>query len=138
MGVSQSFFFWALVPIILTTWEAEIDRSWFEASKKNFGRPPSQPIAGCSGAHLSCQAMQESEIWKIIVSGQPGQKKFARPHLSGKRLDVVLHTCHPSHGKKQSRPAWTRSKILFPKQPKQKSWRSDFRWQSTCLAIISP
>jgi hypothetical protein len=40
--------------------------------------------------------MQEAEIGKITIPGQPRQKKFARPYLSGKQLGVVLCACHPS------------------------------------------
>jgi hypothetical protein len=41
-------------------------------------------------------ATWKAEIRRIMVLGQPGQKKFARPHLNGKNLGVVVQTCHPS------------------------------------------
>jgi hypothetical protein len=47
---------------------------------------------------LSSQATWEAKIRKIIVSGQPGKnKKFKRPHLSGKKVGKMACTCHPSY-----------------------------------------
>jgi hypothetical protein len=49
---------------------------WFKASPgKKFVKCPSQPIAGSSGTRLSAQAMQEAEIGRFTVPGQPWQKK---------------------------------------------------------------
>jgi hypothetical protein len=42
------------------------------------------------------------------------KKKFARPHLNGKELGVMVHACRPSDGKKhkigesRSRLAWAK------------------------------
>jgi hypothetical protein len=32
--------------------------------------------------------------------GEAGAKKFARPHLGGKKLSMVVCACHPSEGGK--------------------------------------
>jgi hypothetical protein len=72
-----------LMPIILATWEAEMERT--------------------------------------EVPGKPGQKQFARLHLSRKQLGVVGCTYHPSGGEKlkigesRSRPAGAKSEILSQK-----------------------
>jgi hypothetical protein len=48
----------------------------FKASPaKQFMRPPSQAIAGCSGTCLSSQATQEAEVKRIMVPGKPWTKK---------------------------------------------------------------
>jgi hypothetical protein len=52
---------------------------------------------------------------------RPAQSKRSRdPHLSGKKLSIVVHICHSYSGKlKQgiiwSRAAWAKSKTLSPK-----------------------
>jgi hypothetical protein len=48
-------------------------------------------------------AILKAEIERILVPGQPGpkkkkKKKLVRPHLSGKKLGVVVYLCHPSDG----------------------------------------
>jgi hypothetical protein len=59
--------------------------------------------------------MWEAEIGRIVVLGQPRQKKFVRPHLNG--IKVVCF-CYLSDGRKHkigsswSRPAWAKSEIL--------------------------
>jgi hypothetical protein len=35
------------------------------------------------------------EIRRIIIPGQPGQKKFLKTILYRKKLSVVAHACHP-------------------------------------------
>jgi hypothetical protein len=58
---------------------------------------------------------------RITILGQPGEKtKFARPHLSGKKLGGIVHTCHPSNCRKLktgsgTRQAWTKSQTQSPK-----------------------
>jgi hypothetical protein len=42
----------------------------------------------------------EAEIRLFMVPGQPGQENFMRPYLSGKKLEMVVHTCHPSYCRK--------------------------------------
>jgi hypothetical protein len=41
-------------------------------------------------------ATWEAQIKKIMVPCQSEKKKFARPQLSRKKLDMVVYTCHPS------------------------------------------
>jgi hypothetical protein len=65
-------------------------------------------------------ATLEAEFRRILVPCQPGQKKFARLHINGKKLGVVMNTCHPSNGGKHkirlwSRSAWGKSENLPPK-----------------------
>jgi hypothetical protein len=61
-----------------------------------------------------------------MVKGQPGQKTLARPHLKGKKLGMVVHTCHPSDGGKiktggsQSRPVWAKRDYLQNNQSKKR------------------
>jgi hypothetical protein len=45
-------------------------------------------------------AAWEDEFGRILVPGQKNPKKFARPHLKGKRLSMVTGTCHPSYSRK--------------------------------------
>jgi hypothetical protein len=42
-------------------------------------------------------ATWEAGIRRIVVPGQPGQKSLQDPHLNGKKLGVVVHTCHLSY-----------------------------------------
>jgi hypothetical protein len=42
-------------------------------------------------------ASWEAEIERIVVAGQPRQKNFVRPHLSGKN---AVCACHPRDGGK--------------------------------------
>jgi hypothetical protein len=50
--------------------------------------------------YLSPQARDltilEADIRRTMVPGHLRQKKFARYHLNGKRLGVVVHAYHPS------------------------------------------
>jgi hypothetical protein len=41
-----------------------------------------------------------AEIRKNMALRQPQGKKFVRPHLNGKKLGTVAHTCHPNEGRK--------------------------------------
>jgi hypothetical protein len=65
--------------------------------------------------------MQEAEIRRIMVPGQPRQKKLMRPHLNGKELAVAAHICHPCYcrrlkiGGSNSRLTWSKSETLSPK-----------------------
>jgi hypothetical protein len=67
-------------------------------------------------------AAWETEIKRIMAQGQLRKKKMcARPHLHGKKLGILVNTCHPSYDSKcaiggpQYRPTWTKSKRLSPK-----------------------
>jgi hypothetical protein len=68
----------------------------------------------------------KAEIGRIVVSGQPGQKKkkFVRSHLKAKKLSMVAYACHPSYsGKSWSRrhdPGWPRQKVRPYLQNNQK------------------
>jgi hypothetical protein len=44
--------------------------------------------------------MQKTETGRLLASGQGSQKIFGRPHLIRKKLGVVMHTLHPSYGRK--------------------------------------
>jgi hypothetical protein len=44
--------------------------------------------------------MQETEIKRIMVPGQPRQMKLQRFHLNDKKLGMVMRGCHASDGKK--------------------------------------
>jgi hypothetical protein len=57
-------------------------------------KTPSQPTVVCSGMCSSFQAMWEAEIRRIMVPGQPRQKKkYVRLHLNQKKM---AHVCHPN------------------------------------------
>jgi hypothetical protein len=65
------------MPIILNTWEAEIQSIIAQGqSGKKAPKIPSQPIAGSGGTHLSLQATWESVIRRIKVPGQTGQRSL--------------------------------------------------------------
>jgi hypothetical protein len=55
------------------------------------------------------------------ASPQKKKKKFVRPHLKRKKLDMVMCTYHSSYsgkgkiGGSWSRPAWAKGKTLAPK-----------------------
>jgi hypothetical protein len=57
---------------------------------------------------------------KDYISRPARAKKFVRPHLNGKKLGVVVCTCHPSDGRRLkiggswSSLPWAKSKTLFP------------------------
>jgi hypothetical protein len=65
--------------------------------------------------------VQETDIGRIVFLGQPRQKKFLRLHLSGKKLEMVVHICHLSDSEKlkiersQYRPIWAKEETLSPK-----------------------
>jgi hypothetical protein len=56
-----------------------------------------------------------ADIRYIVVPGHLRQKKFARPHLSGKQLGMVVHTCHPNYGAK-CQPERSRSRPILSKK----------------------
>jgi hypothetical protein len=85
-------------PSNLEGWDRE-DHSSRPAWAKKVHENPSQPTAGCSGMHLSSQAMWEVEIGRITVPTSLGKKKLQRP-ISTENLGMVTHTCHPSDGGK--------------------------------------
>jgi hypothetical protein len=58
---------------------------------KSLWDPQSQPIAGHSGIYLSPQTTWEAEIWRIVVPGQPWQKKFSRPPSQKEKSWVWWH-----------------------------------------------
>jgi hypothetical protein len=74
-------------------------------------------------AHTYNPSYLAAKIERIVISGQSGQKKkFARPHINGKKkLEMVAGVCHSSYSRKPkigglwSRPAWVKSKTLTPK-----------------------
>jgi hypothetical protein len=73
-----------------------------------------------AGGTLVILATWVIEIGRIMVLGQPRQKKFARPHLNEKKLGMTVCTCHSSHGKPKIRglwssQAWAKSETLSPK-----------------------
>jgi hypothetical protein len=49
----------------------------------------SQPIARCGDVYMSSQVIWEAEIGRIIVPGQPGQKKNKKQDPNGKKLGMV-------------------------------------------------
>jgi hypothetical protein len=59
--------------------------------------------------------MWEAEIRKIIVTSQ-SRKKSVRLYFNGNKLDMVVHTCHPSNNRKHkigrphSRTAWVQAR----------------------------
>jgi hypothetical protein len=65
-------------------------------------------------------ANQEAGIKRMEVRAIPG-KKFVKPHLNEKTLDVVVCVCNLSEGRKlkigelQFRLAWAKSETLSPK-----------------------
>jgi hypothetical protein len=63
--------------------------------------------------------MSEFGIWKVAIPDHPGQKKFTRPHLNGKKAAMVMYTCYPSDSGKCKevrwfRLAWTKGETLSP------------------------
>jgi hypothetical protein len=60
-------------------------------------------------------------------------KKFTRPHLNRKMLDMMAFTSQSSYSWKhkietsQSRPTWAESKTLCPKYQSRKVWRHGSR-----------
>jgi hypothetical protein len=78
------------------TWEVNIGRTKIQGCLQGVHETSSQSIAGHSGVHLSPQATLEAEIGRVMIQSQSGQKKFARPHLNGKMLGMVVHACQPS------------------------------------------
>jgi hypothetical protein len=69
---------WWYMPIILATWEADIGKttvqSHSEPKKLKFSRPPSWPIAGYEGTHLSSQLHLGILNKRIPVQTDPGIK----------------------------------------------------------------
>jgi hypothetical protein len=62
-----------------------LGRLWFKASLgREFKRPPIS-IDSWARWYLSSQAIWEAKIRKVTVPDQPGQKKFVRPHLNGRK-----------------------------------------------------
>jgi hypothetical protein len=65
------------------------------------------------------KAMWEAKISKIIVPNQLSKKHLQKN--KNKKLAMLVHTCHPSKGRKDkikglwSRLAWSKSNILPPK-----------------------
>jgi hypothetical protein len=61
-------------------------------------------------------ATWEAEIGRITQA-----KMFERPHLNGKKLNMVVCACHTSSGRKyrigglRSRLTWAKTKTLSPK-----------------------
>jgi hypothetical protein len=93
----------------------------FDASLgKKFVRPPSQPIAGHSGVHLSSQAKQKAKIRRPTVPGWPSQKSLQNSLSTEKKMVMLVHACHPSDSRKlkiegsKSRPTWA-NETLSPK-----------------------
>jgi hypothetical protein len=73
---------------------------------------------------LSSQPMGKAEVGGS-VSVQAGQKSFRDPHLNGKKLDVVVCTCHPIYSGKckiGSWSAWAKYKTLSPGQKGLEAW----------------
>jgi hypothetical protein len=67
---------------------------------RNVGKVKRKQGAGCQWLMPVIQATWGTEIRGIAVQGQPGKKRFARPHLNRKKLGMVGHACHPSDGRK--------------------------------------
>jgi hypothetical protein len=40
--------------------------------------------------------MLETKIWRTAVPGEPRQKSFETSISMEKKLDIVVHTCHPA------------------------------------------
>jgi hypothetical protein len=65
--------------------------------------------------------MQEAEMGRIAVPGQPEQKSLQDLISTEKIAGIVAYICHPSDSGKHkirgswSRQAWAKSKTLFPK-----------------------
>jgi hypothetical protein len=88
--------------------------------RKEINEIPSQPTAEHSDTCLSSQATLKAKSGRIMVSDQPEQNTFARPHLNRKKLGMGAGVCHPSdRGKRNiglwSRLAWAKSETLSPK-----------------------
>jgi hypothetical protein len=75
-----------LIPVILATWEAEIQKIEIQDQPRQKANktPPSQPIAGSNGVCLSSQTTWEAEIRRITIPGQSGQKSLQNPVLKEK------------------------------------------------------
>jgi hypothetical protein len=64
-----------LTPAILATWEVRSGGSWLEASPgKNIMINQFQPIAGCSGMHLSCQLLRRLRSAGMHFQANLGKK----------------------------------------------------------------
>jgi hypothetical protein len=90
--------------------------------------------AGCWQLTLVILATWETEIRRIVVPGQPVQKKVREtPHLNRKKSYVVVQACHPSDSGKlkkgwRFRLAWAKSESLCLKQPEQKGMGAWLKW----------
>jgi hypothetical protein len=74
------------LPVILTTWEAEIGRIIVQGQpRQKVCKTPFKPIAGHSSIHLSFQSVQTAKVERLMVPGQPRQKTFQELILMGKK-----------------------------------------------------
>jgi hypothetical protein len=65
-------------------------------------------------------AVWEVDIGRIMALGQARQEKFARPHLNGKKVGVVVYALLSQQRRKhkiggsQSRQVWAKIKVKLP------------------------
>jgi hypothetical protein len=70
--------------------------------------------------YLPFQAMQEAEIRRFVVPGQPRQKSLQDPNLNRKEwgmvcLPVIIDGGKHKIGRSQSRWVWEKNETLSPK-----------------------
>jgi hypothetical protein len=89
-------------------------------------------------------AVQEAEIGRIVVPGQPEQKKFLRPDLNRKSWALCFMPVIPatagSINKQDCNLGLSGQKArLYLKNAKiKKGWRVWLKLQSTCLTTTKP
>jgi hypothetical protein len=63
--------------------------------------------------------------WEAEMGRRPAwAKKFARSHLSGKKLGMVTHICHPSNGRKSNTQGATQASLGKKRDPTLKITRA--------------
>jgi hypothetical protein len=105
------------MPIILTTWEAEIGRMAIEAILgKQFLEPPSQQTIGYSDSYLLSKLRRRLKTGRSHFQASQGIS-FCKISSQQKKVGVVV--CLSSQksliGKSWSRPSWAKSETLSPK-----------------------
>jgi hypothetical protein len=75
------------MPVTLATWEADIQTTAVPGQpRQKVCAIPSQPISGCSGAHLSSPAVWETKIKRITALGLPWKNKFVKILITKEKI----------------------------------------------------
>jgi hypothetical protein len=80
-----------VMPIIFVALESEMGRTVVPGQpKQNTSKNSSQPLAGNDGMSLSSQAALEADMEGSRFPAAQA-KKFARLHLNGEKLGIMMH-----------------------------------------------